>query len=363
MDGAPPFHLATPGRGAPSNHAPQRFGLKDRHDDDDWLDDRIRVDGAVPNPKTSVTCEKPRTIITYNSSPDLGFDRSINSYRGCEHGCVYCYARPTHSFLDLSPGLDFETRLFAKPDCADILRKELAKGAYTPQPLAIGTNTDPYQPIERNWRLTRDVIAVMAESRHPLLITTKSDRIVRDIDLLAPMAEMGLVAVAISVTTLDAELARKLEPRAPHPRRRLDAIQKLADAGIPAHVNVSPIIPAITDHEVERILAECAKHGASRASYILLRLPHEVAPLFREWLAQHYPDRAGKVMAIVRDMRGGRDNDPEFGNRMRGTGIWAELTRSRFRRAARAYGLDRPMAPLRTDLFRRPNHDGQLSLL
>ncbi len=363
MDGAPPSPLATPGRGAPSNRAPQRFGLAQRNDDGDWLDQRALIDGAPAKPRTNVTCEQPRSIISYNQSPDLGFDRSVNSYRGCEHGCVYCYARPTHAYLDLSPGLDFETRLFAKPDGAALLRRELAKPNYRPQPLAIGTNTDPYQPIERNWRLTRDIIAVLAETRHPLLITTKSDRILRDIDLLAPMAEQGLVAVAISVTTLDATLARTLEPRAPHPKQRLRAIKALNDAGIPAQVNISPIIPAITDHEIEKIMAESAAHAARRASYILLRLPHEVAPLFREWLQTHYPDRAAKVMAIVQSMRGGRDNDPQFGSRMRGSGIWAELIRSRFRRSARAYGLDKPMLPLRVDLFRKPDPDGQLPLL
>lgn len=363
MDGAPPSPPPTPGRGAPSNHASARFGAAERVADGDWLDDQSLVDGAPAKVATTVTIEQARSVISYNQSPDLGFDRAVNSYRGCEHGCVYCYARPTHAWLDLSPGLDFETRLFAKPDGASLLRRELAARHYRVAPLAIGTNTDPYQPVEGRLQLTRQIVDLMAEARHPLMITTKSDRIVRDIDLLAPMAERGLVGVAISVTTLDGRLARLLEPRAPHPRKRLAAISALVAAGIPTQVNVSPIIPAITDHEVERILAASAQAGAQRASYILLRLPHEVAPLFRQWLSVHYPDRASKVMSIVQSMRGGRDNDPDFGSRMRGTGVWAELVRTRFRRAARVYGLDGPDQSLRTDLFVPPERDGQMRLI
>lgn len=330
--------------------------------DGEWADVRATIDGSLSAPRTQVTVERPRTIITRNTSPDIGFDRSINTYRGCEHGCIYCYARPTHAFLDLSPGLDFETRLFAKPEAAKLLRTELARPGYTPAPLAIGTNTDGYQPAERDWRITRAVIEVLAETRHPLIITTKSDRLLRDIDLLASMAEDGLVAVAISVTTLEAALARTLEPRAPSPAKRLLAIRALRDAGIPVQVNVSPVIPAVTDHEIERILAAAADAGAYRASWILLRLPHEVAPLFRAWLAAHFPDRAEKVMGIVRELRGGRDNDPRFGNRMRGQGVWADLMRTRFRRAMRAYGLDKPAVPLRSDLFVAPERDGQLRM-
>lgn len=364
MDGAPPPPSPPlPGRGAPSNPASSRFGLPGREKDGDWTDDRAAIDGDPTPPRTQVTIEHPRTIITRNASPDIGFDRSINAYRGCEHGCIYCYARPTHAFLDLSPGLDFETRLFAKPDAARLLRTELARPGYTAAPLAIGTNTDGYQPAEREWRITREVMEVLAETNHPLIITTKSDRVVRDIDLLAMMAARGLVGVAISVTTLDSGLARTLEPRAPSPVKRLAAIRALAAAGIPVQVNVSPVIPAITDHEIERILAAAAEAGAYRASWILLRLPHEVAPLFRAWLTMHYPGRAAKVMAIVRDMRGGRDNDPRFGNRMRGQGVWADLMRNRFRRAIRANGLDKPPLQLRCDLFEPPERDGQLRLL
>jgi DNA repair photolyase len=367
MDGAPPSPAQTLplvlGRGAPSNLVPQRFGLAAREADGEWLDAREVIDGVVPRPQTQVTAERAKTIISRNSSPDIAFDRSINAYRGCEHGCVYCYARPTHAWLDLSPGLDFETRLFAKPEAAALLRRELAAPAYVAAPLAIGTNTDPYQPVERDWGITREVVEVLAETGHPLLITTKSDRLLRDLDLLAEMAASGLVAVAISVTTLDDRVARTLEPRAPRPAKRLKAIEALAKAGVPVQVNVSPVIPAITDHEIERILAAAASAGAYRASYILLRLPHEVAPLFREWLDAHFPERAGKVMGIVQDMRGGRDNDPDFGSRMWGTGVWAELIRARFKRAARAYGLDARAVPLRCDLFVPPERDGQMRLL
>jgi DNA repair photolyase len=363
MDGAPPSPPPTPGRGAPSNQVPQRFGLAQREADGDWLDARGSIDGAPPRPRTTVTIETPRTIIARNTSPDIGFDRSINAYRGCEHGCIYCYARPTHAYLDLSPGLDFETRLVAKPSAAALLRRELAAPGYRVAPLAIGTNTDGYQPVEREWGITREVIAVLAQTGHPLIITTKSDRLLRDIDLLTDMARRNLVSVAISVTTLDSALARTLEPRAPTPSRRLAAIAALAQAGVPVQVNIAPVIPAITDHEIERILAEAWRAGARRASYIMLRLPHEVAPLFREWLAAHYPDRAEKVMGIVQSLRGGRDNDPAFGSRMRGTGIWADLIRARFKRAARIYGLDQPHSPLALTHFTPPERDGQMRLL
>ena len=352
-----------PGRGAAANPGPVRTGALVRETDGDWLDAQHDIDGAPPPLRTTVTVETPRTIITRNASPDISFDRSINSYRGCEHGCVYCYARPTHAFHDLSPGLDFETKLFAKPDAAKLLRAELAKPSYRAAPLAIGTNTDPYQPIERDWRITREVIEVLADARHPLLITTKSDRILRELDLLTRMARDNLVHVAISVTTLDAKTARTLEPRAAAPAKRIAAIAALNAAGVPTQVNISPIIPAITDHEIEAIMAAAAKAKAVRASFILLRLPHEVAPLFRAWLDAHYPDRAAKVMHIVQDMRGGRDNDPEFGARMRGTGVWADLIRARFNKAAAKHGLDGRLVPLRCDLFQRPEVDGQLRLL
>ncbi len=352
-----------PGRGAPSNPDATRTGSPERLVDGEWLDARAQVDGSTTPLRTTVTVETPRTIITYNESPDIGFDRSINSYRGCEHGCIYCYARPTHAFLDLSPGLDFESRLFAKPNGAALLERELSARKYAPAPLAIGTNTDPYQPIDNNWQLTRAIVEVLAKTRHPLIITTKSDRILRDIDRLKDMAKHDLVHVAISVTTLDTALARILEPRAPSPAKRLAAVRALADAGIPVQVNISPVIPAITDHDIERICASAAEAGAYRASYILLRLPHEVAPLFRDWLSVHFSDRAEKVMHIIQDMRGGRDNDGAFGSRMRGTGVWADLTRTRFKRAACAYGLDRPAVKLRTDMFIPPEKDGQMRLL
>ena len=351
------------GRGATANPDPVRTGALRREADGDWLDAQHDIDGSAPPPRTTVTVETPRTIITRNSSPDISFDRSINAYRGCEHGCVYCYARPTHAFHDLSPGLDFETKLFAKPDAAKLLRAELAKPVYRPAPLAIGTNTDPYQPIERDWRITREVIEVLAEARHPLLMTTKSERILRDIDLLSAMAHDNLVHVAISVTTLDNKVARTLEPRAAAPAKRLAAIRALNDAGVPTQVNISPVIPAITDHEIEAIMAAAADAAAVRASYILLRLPFEVAPLFRAWLDAHYPDRAAKVMHIVQDMRSGRDNDPDFGSRMRGTGVWADLVRARFKKAAAKHGLDRRATELRSDLFQRPEAGGQLRLL
>jgi DNA repair photolyase len=350
------------GRGAAANPRPTRTGSLDREPDGDWLDIAELIDGAPPPLRTTVTVEHPKTIIARNTSPDIGFDRSINPYRGCEHGCIYCYARPTHAFHDLSPGLDFESRLFAKPDAAKLLRAELAKRGYTAAPLAIGTNTDGYQPIEREWGITRSVIEVLAEAKHPLLITTKSDRLLRDIDLLAAMARDNLVGVAISVTTLDPGLARTLEPRAPHPKRRLAAIRQLIDAGVPMQVNISPIIPAITDHEIEAIMTAAAQAGAIRASYILMRLPYEVAPLFRAWLAAHYPDRADKVMHLVQDIRGGRDNDPSFFARMKGHGVWAQLIRTRVKRAAHGHGMDKSFPPLRSDLFRPPAHDGQMEL-
>lgn len=343
-----------PSRGATRNDASRRFNLPEREADGDWLDARAGIDGEAPPVRTTVTVEHPRTIITRNQSPDLPFDRSINPYRGCEHGCIYCFARPTHAFHDLSPGIDFETRLFAKPDAPALLRAELSARSYQCRPMAIGTNTDPFQPIEREWRITRACLELLAECDHPVTITTKSDRVTRDIDLLAPMAAKGLAAVMVSVTSLDSALAMKLEPRAPHPEKRLAAIRALADAGIPVIVSISPVIPAITDHEMEHILERAADAGAHSASFIPVRLPHEVAPLFRASLETHFPDRAGKVMAIVQSLRGGRDNDPDFYTRMRGQGVWADLLRTRFHRASRKLGLDRERLVLRTDRFRPP---------
>lgn len=350
------------GRGAPANTTPTRFNLKSRVADDDWLDERQVLDGSTAPIRTQVTLERPKTILARNASPDIPFDKSVNPYRGCEHGCIYCYARPSHAFHDLSPGLDFESKLFAKPEAANLLRAEIGKKGHIPTPIAFGTNTDAYQPIEREWRIMRQCLEVLAEANHPLTITTKSDRILRDIDLLAPLAAKGLVAVAVSVTMLDPALHRILEPRAPRPEKRLAAIRGLVNAGIPTHVNVAPIIPAINDHEIETILERAAEAGAKTASWIPLRLPHEVAPLFQDWLHVHFPDRAGKVMSIIRSIREGRDNDPNFFQRMRGSGPWADLIRTRFKIAARKAGLNQTRIELRSDLFIPPLCDGQLTL-
>ncbi len=352
----------TKGRGAPANTTPQRFNLQAREADGDWLDAREELDGPPQKLRTSVTEEFPKSILSFNSSPDLPFDRSVNAYRGCEHGCVYCYARPTHAYHDLSPGLDFESKLFAKPGAAELLRATLAKRSYKPAPIAIGTNTDPYQPIEARYRITRSILELMLETKHPIVITTKSARVTQDIDVLESLAKDDLTGVAISVTTLDAKLARILEPRASAPAKRLDAVRALSDAGIYCHVNIAPVIPAITDHEIEAIAEAAAEHGAQSISWIPIRLPHEVAPLFRDWLNVHYPDRAKKVMNIIREMRGGKDNDARFGARMRGQGPWAELTRTRMQRMIRKYGLGMSKWHVRSDLFVKPSSDGQMDL-
>lgn len=343
-----------PVRGATLNAESARFNLPRTEADGDWLDARESLDGAPPPLRTTVTVEQPRTIITYNQSPDIGFDRSINPYRGCEHGCIYCFARPSHAYHDLSPGLDFESRLFAKPIAPQLLRDELAKPGYVVRPIAFGTNTDPYQPIEATWRITRGCIEILAETNHPLTITTKSDRVLRDLDLLEPMASKGLAAVAVSVTSLDPRIAMTLEPRAPAPERRLTAVRRLADAGVPVYVSIAPVVPAITDHEIEHIVARAAEAGARGAFFLPVRLPHEVAPLFRAWLETHFPDRATKVMATIQSLRGGRDNDPQFFTRMRGQGPWAELLRTRFQIGCRRAGLANERIALRTDLFRKP---------
>jgi DNA repair photolyase len=342
------------GRGATENAASRRFNLPEREVDGEWLDQQECVDGLQPKPRTTVGILKSKTIITRNQSPDVPFTQSINGFVGCEHGCIYCFARPSHAYHDLSPGLDFESRSFAKPDAAALLRAELAKPGYRVAPIALGTNTDPYQPIEGEWRITRSILEVLAETDHPVTITTKSDRVVRDIDILAPMAAKGLATVCVSVTSLDAKVARTVEPRAPTPERRLAAVATLAAAGIPTYVSIAPVIPAITDHEIEHLVARAAEAGARHAFFIPVRLPHEVAPLFRAWLDTHFPDRAGKVMAIIQSLRGGRDNDPDFFTRMKGQGPWAELLRTRFHRACRLHGLnlDRPL--LDTSQFRPP---------
>src|SRR6478736_1434580 len=348
---------ARPGRGATLNQTPQRFNLKAREEDGDWLDARGDLDGDAPPLRTTVTVEKPRTIITRNQSPDVGFDRSINPYRGCEHGCVYCFARPTHAFHDLSPGLDFESRLFAKPDAPNLLRRELSVRGYVPRPMAFGTNTDPYQPIEEHWQITRACFEVLTECRHPFTITTKSDRVVRDLDIIAPMAAKGLAAVVLSITSLDPKTARTLEPRCPAPAKRIAAVKKLIDAGVPAFVSLAPVVPQITDHEMEHILEAAAGAGARGAFFLPVRLPHEVAPLFRAWLEAHHPDRADKVMHTIQSIRGGRDNDPNFFTRMQGQGPWADLLRTRFKIACTKLGLNRERMALRTDLFRPPEGD------
>ncbi|AMO71523.1 PA0069 family radical SAM protein [Sphingorhabdus sp. M41] len=345
---------ARKGRGAPSNEVSQRFNLQDREIDGDWLDERDIIGDGAAKLRTDVTIEYPKSIISYNQSPDLPFDRSINAYRGCEHGCVYCYARPTHAYHDLSPGLDFESKLFAKPNAADLIRQTFAKPNYQPASLAIGTNTDPYQPIEKRYKITRQILEVMLETFHPVVITTKSNRVVEDVDLLAQLAAQQLTAVAISVTTLDPQTARLLEPRAPAPARRLEAVRALSNAGIYVHVNIAPVVPGITDHEIESIVAAAADWGATSISFIPMRLPHEVAPLFEQWLESHYPERKSKVMSIVRQIRGGKRNDPDFHSRMRGQGPWADLIRTRIGIASRKAGVGKAKLKLRTDLFRRP---------
>jgi DNA repair photolyase len=328
------------------------------------FDDGWQTLEDMPPFRTEVQVEKPRSVITRNESPDIPFDRSINPYRGCEHGCIYCFARPTHSYMGLSAGLDFEAKLFAKPDAPRLLERELSKPGYKVKPIAIGTNTDPYQPIEREWRIMRQILEILDKANHPVVIVTKSALILRDIDILKSMAERGLVKVGISVTTLDRKLARTMEPRASTPAKRLEAIKTLSEAGIPVAVMMAPVIPALNDHEIERILDSGKAAGASEASYVLLRLPLEVSPLFRDWLLQNYPDRYRHVMSLVRSMRDGKDYDAEFGKRMKGAGPYAWQISRRFEMATKRLGLMRRSLHLREDLFVSPNSDGvQLSLL
>jgi DNA repair photolyase len=327
------------GRGAVSNlqgryevHGRERF-------DDGWTVPGLKIDEAPP-PKTIVTDEFAKTILTRNASPDIPFNVSINPYRGCEHGCIYCFARPSHSYLGLSPGLDFESRIFAKVNAADLLRRELAKPGYVPESIAIGVNTDAYQPCERERGITRELLQVLGECNHPYGLITKSSLIERDIDLIAPMAEKGLAAAAITITTLDGEIARTLEPRAAAPARRLRAIRTLTEAGIPVSVSVAPIIPFITEPEIERILEAAKDAGAVGAHYVVLRMPWEVNPLFHQWLYAHFPDRAQRVLNRMKDMRGGKEYDSDFGKRMTGEGIWADLIRQRFSKALKRLGMD-----------------------
>ncbi|MBB5538597.1 PA0069 family radical SAM protein [Rhizobium giardinii] len=347
------------GRGAALNTSGRFEPVSRALEDDGW-----ESLGDLPALQTEVQVEKPRAIISRNDSPDLPFDRSVNPYRGCEHGCIYCFARPTHAYMGLSPGLDFETKLYAKPDAAKLLERELAKPGYKVRPIAIGTNTDPYQPIEKEWRIMRQVLEVLKACDHPVMIVTKSAMVMRDIDLLAPMAEKGLAKVGLSVTTLDRKLARLMEPRASTPSKRLEAIKALAEAGIPSTVMMAPVVPALNDHEIERVLESGKTAGASHASYVLLRLPLEVSPLFRDWLLRNYPDRYRHVMSLVRSMRGGKDYDAEFGKRMKGAGPYAWQIGRRFELAAKRLGLNVAKRPLNCDLFVPPLGTGvQLSLL
>jgi len=332
--------------------------------DDGWTPD----DQPATELKTEVAIERARSIVSHNDSPDVGFDRSINPYRGCEHGCIYCYARPSHAYLELSPGLDFETKLFAKTNAAELLRETLAKPGYQPQPIALGANTDCYQPIERKFGITRQILEVLAECEHPVTLVTKSALVERDLDLLGPMAAKNLVKVFVSIGTLDRELARKLEPRAASPQRRLDILKKLSENKVPCGVMVAALIPALNDKTMEQVLEAAARAGASEAAYVIMRLPNELKDLFKEWLSEHYPQRAEHVMSVVRDMRGGKDNDPRFGARMTGTGNYAELIQKRFDIACRRFGLNAREAPrgraeLDCSRFRPPSLGGQMTLL
>ncbi len=359
-DGASVMHAdARRGRGAVSN-ASGRFEPRQHVTlDDGWGG----IDRAPPRLKTRVMLDQARSIIARNNSPDIPFERSINAYRGCEHGCIYCFARPTHAYLGFSPGLDFESQIMAKPDAAALLEKELRNPNYSPQPIAMGTNTDVYQPLEKQYRITRGILEVLNRFHHPVSIVTKSAMITRDIDILGDMAARGLAKVFVSVTTLDRGLARRMEPRAATPCRRLQTIRMLADAGIPTGVMAAPIIPAVNDMEIEAILEAAHKAGAKSAGYVMLRLPLEIKTLFREWLVQEFPDRADKVMSLVRDVRGGKDNDAAFHTRMRGQGPYAEMIGARFRVAVRRLGLNGPSRRLDISQFRAPPKAGdQLDL-
>jgi DNA repair photolyase len=352
--------LPRKGRGSVSNRPSHRFGVADRYEIDDGWSDHEREDWAKVRRKTILSVDTVRHIITRNTSPDIHFDRSINPYKGCEHGCIYCFARPTHAYLDLSPGKDFETRIFRKPDAADALRRELSARSYTPAPIALGINTDAYQPTERSEKLTRAILQVLYEFRHPVHIVTKSALIQRDLDILAPMAELRLFKATLSVTTLDRDLARIMEPRAATPMKRLETVRILSAAGIPTNVLVAPVIPGLTDHEIEAILEAAAAHGAVRAGGALIRLPHEIKTLFEEWLRTHFPDRADKVLNHIRKCRDGKLYNAEFGSRMRGTGPYAELIQKRLSLGIKRYGLDKPSSSFDLSIFR--GGDPQMSL-
>lgn len=340
------------GRGARTNASGRYERFAREAFDDGWTEEEVRP------LETIVTPELAKTIISTNQSPDISFDQSINPYRGCEHGCIYCYARPNHAYVGLSPGIDFETKLFVKANAAELLEQEFSKPSYRPRTIMMGGVTDIYQPIERGYGVTRSLLEVMERWRHPVALITKSQLVIRDIDILARLAERGLAKAAISVTTLDRRIARVMEPRAAAPHRRIEAIRMLADAGVPVTVMVAPIVPAINDREIEAILEECAKAGATSAGYVVLRLPLEIKDLFREWLGQHFPDRATRVMTLVRQMRGGRDYDPEWGKRQKGEGPYAKLIADRFAAALRRLGLDKPRLALDHTQFRRPLEAG-----
>lgn len=345
------------GRGTASTINPRYLEFNRERVDDGWAEESDR--GRI---KTTVTPERPRTIISRNQSPDIPFEQSINPYRGCEHGCIYCYARPTHAYMDLSPGIDFESRLFAKENAAELLKKELARPGYECTPIALGANTDPYQPIERDRMITRQIIEVLAEHSHPLTIVTKSRLVERDMDLLAPMAERGLCKVFISITTLEEELALKMEPRAASPARRMATLSALAEAGIPAGVLFAPVIPSLNDTEMESVLTAAAGTGAESAGYIMLRLPHEIRHLFKEWLDTHEPLKSNHVMNMIKDLRGGRENDPNFFTRHRGKGVYADMIQKRFQHTCRRLGLNQHERDLVTDLFRPPDKTSQIEM-
>ncbi|WP_430404692.1 PA0069 family radical SAM protein [Hyphomonas sp.] len=347
------------GRGAVSNQT-GRFEPETRHAFDDGWD---TVEETAARLETTLTQESAKTIITFNKSPDISFDRTINPYRGCEHGCIYCFARPSHAYGGLSAGLDFESRLFFKPNAPELLKRELSRPGYRPRPIALGMNTDAFQPVERDTGLTREVLKILLACQHPVSLLTKSSLIERDMDIIGPMARMGLARVGVSITTLDRTLARRMEPRAATPARRLQTIRALSDAGIPVTVMTAPIIPGLTDHEIENLLEAAAQHGATGAGYVILRLPYEIKDLFHEWLVTHVPDRAAKVINTIRDMRGGKDYDARWFERGSGRGPVAKMIMQRFVRETHRLGLDTPRAALRTDLFRPPTAmDDQLEL-
>jgi DNA repair photolyase len=328
------------GRGAVTNLQGRYEADQREVFDDGWQQPASEEEDGTPALRTQVFEERAKSILTRNQSPDIPFNVSLNPYRGCEHGCIYCFARPTHAYLGLSPGLDFESRIYAKVNAPELLAREISKPSYEPEPIALGVNTDAWQPAERDFRLTRGVIEVLAAHQHPFAAITKSSLIERDLDLLVPMAQRNQFMAAITITTLDADIARTLEPRAAAPARRLRTIRTLAEAGIPVGVSIAPVIPFVTEPDMERVLEACAEAGATSASYIVLRLPWEVAPLFHQWLAAHFPQRADRVMSRVRDMRGGKDYDSSFSQRMKGTGLWADLLKQRFHNAVKRLGLN-----------------------